>query len=1115
MTICLKQSSPFHRFACRFLLAALCLLLLGPSHSQEPSAVRDVSGVEVVDVSAADASRHGWIAPRGAKARGVKKGSPADEAGIAVNDVVVSIDGREIANASAFRDVVTNSPAGSQLQVRLLRARKEKLVTLVVPAAARAQAKPASQTKGAPVANKDLRNHSLVVAVETGGHRNLVRHLLFTPDGKQLISAGDDKVVRVWNLATGQTERIIRGEVGAGREGQVFSVALSPDGARLAVAGWITSPEHSGYHIRLYDYRTGALLGLLVGHQDRVSSLAFSGDGHYLISGAHDRTAIIWNPTTREPLHVLKGHKAEILSVAFVPGDRAVTGSYDGTLKLWRVSDGGEIATLTGHRGMIETIAVSPRDGSIASGSRVGELMLWDSKSGDLRKKFETQENVIGRVRFSSDGNKLLTTAAEGKPVFMQKVWDVETGQVLAIYKGHDNSVTAADISPDQRLVATAGGKDNEIHIWDIKTGKLANNAARAPLVLRGVGAPIFATGWQLEAGAILWGAISDYASHNDRGALTYRFRLPRAVGKLREPERLSVEAALDARRAQQTHGSLTIAHSPGGPYGHDAVLTIERDSVAIARMTRDQTSGYGHLSYTFTPDGKRVISGGSNGQLFAYDLTGALVGRFVGHEGVVWSVACSSDGRFLISGGGDQTVRIWNLASYELIATLLQGRDEEWVMWTPQGYYTGSPGADKLVGWQINHGADQAADFVGAEQLRQHLNRPDIVERALIVGSAEQAVRESMGTKFSLVDLLARSVPKFRILAPDAGSTQTGGRIELKIAIEATPDPIKAIRVQVNGRQIDEHTPQVASGGFHAGEKTLEIPLAAGRNDLRIVLTNAIGEKAEMVTVVHEGEGDLDKRGTLYILAIGVEKYPGLGKHCGPRGDLSCDLGYSSADARQLADTIEKRVGGSHANVIKRLLINEASNPDDLPTATNIVDAIGQLQRTLETDTIVVSIAGHGHNEGANYRFLATNAAWDQGVLRSSTVVSWHALQEAIESAKGRRFLFVDTCHSENSYNARLGNAAYHANIIAYAASTFDQEALEDPALGHGLFTYAVVEGLEGKAALRTKGQISSKDLADYVSKRVDELARVMNARQEPQYFKGRDAEDYVLTRF
>ena len=115
----------------------------------------------------------------------------------------------------------------------------------------------------------------------------------------------------------------------------------------------------------------------------------------------------------------------------------------------------------------------------------------------------------------------------------------------------------------------------------------------------------------------------------------------------------------------------------------------------------------------------------------------------------------------------------------------------------------------------------------------------------------------------------------------------------------------------------------------------------------------------------------------------------------------------------------------------------------------------------------------------------------------------------------KGRRILLIDTCHSGNAYNQRLGNAAYHANIIAYTAARFDQEALEDTHLGHGLFTYALVEGLDGKGALGVKRQISTRLLAEYVAKRVEELAKSLKGEQEPQYFKGRDAEDYVLARW
>jgi hypothetical protein len=65
---------------------------------------------------------------------------------------------------------------------------------------------------------------------------------------------------------------------------------------------------------------------------------------------------------------------------------------------------------------------------------------------------------------------------------------------------------------------------------------------------------------------------------------------------------------------------------------------------------------------------------------------------------------------------------------------------------------------------------------------------------------------------------------------------------------------------------------------GFPPGEHALEVPLARGRNEVRIMLTNAIGKKAQVLTLSHEGDGALDKRGTLYLLAIGIDKYPDRG---------------------------------------------------------------------------------------------------------------------------------------------------------------------------------------------------------------------------------------------
>jgi WD40 repeat protein len=827
-----------------------------------------------------------------------------------------------------------------------------------------------------------------------------------------------------------------------------------------------------------------------------------------LISGGFDHTAIIWDVEGRKLLHRLGGHAGEIYGVAFTPdGQRVVTVSYDTSVRLSRVADGSLIAELKGHKDKIRSLALRLSDGMIASGDVAGEIRFWDGRTGQFLRTLGNQRTGVGSLVFSPDGQLLLSTCGGGHPC-RDRVWDVATGGELATHRIDENIVIAGAISPDGKLAATGGGNNNEIHVWQLETGADVNARDDKTVVLAGTGASTWAAAFSTDGRHIAWGNTSRIHTTLASNPLEYQLRLPAPDSGLSRPEPLGeANAFVRARTSFETYA---LTHRKGGNYGFDAILDLKQGDKVIASIERGPANGYQHRAYTFTPDGETIISAGDNGFLTAYDLKGKKLGNYVGHEGDVWAITPSPDGQLLVSGSNDQTVRLWNLKTRELIVTLFRGIDDEWVMWTPQGYYMGSPGADKIVGWQINKGSDQVPDYVGADQLRDHLNRPDIVERAMILASAEQAVREAPGTTFKLADLLARPVPRFKIMSADAATNQRGGRASVKIAIEATPDPIKAIRVQVNGRQVDEQTPDFGSAGFAAGERLLEVPLSKGENEVRVTLISAIGEKAEVLTLNCEGEGALDKRGTLYVLAIGVDKYPGLNT-CGLRGNESCNLRYSGADARALVAAVEKRLGPAHDKIVKRLLVNGAGGMDD-PTAANILDAIDTLKQAEETDTVVLFIAGHGINDGPNYRFLATNAERAGDALRGSTVVPWQILQEAVEAAKGRRILFIDTSHSGNAYNQRLGNAAYHANIIAYTAARFGQTSREDDKLGHGLFTYAVLEGLEGKGGIAAHHQISTKELADYVIKRVEELARAQNAEQEPQYFKGRDAEDYVL---
>jgi len=166
---------------------------------------------------------------------------------------------------------------------------------------------------------------SPILQIDSGGHMAIIRDVIFTNDGRYLVSASDDKTVRVWDVLSGKTVRIIRGQIGEGREGKIFAAALSPDNKWLAVGGRLGKEDNP---IRIHDFQTGQVMRLLKGHENVINALAFSQDNRLLISGSYDNTAFIWDAATGQSLHHLQGHSDNIYAAAFSPDSRlAVTGS--------------------------------------------------------------------------------------------------------------------------------------------------------------------------------------------------------------------------------------------------------------------------------------------------------------------------------------------------------------------------------------------------------------------------------------------------------------------------------------------------------------------------------------------------------------------------------------------------------------------------------------------------------------------------------------------------------------------------------------------------------------------------------------------------------------------
>jgi WD40 repeat protein len=449
------------------------------------------------------------------------------------------------------------------------------------------------------------------------GHTRPVTSVAFSPDEKMIVSGSEDNTVRLWNTSGKPIGQPLRSHTYP-----IQSVAISPDG-KMIVSG---SEDNT---VRLWDI-SGKLIGQLVpDKKSPVWSVAISPDGKVIASGRNDGIVHLWDISGKLIGQLVPDKRSAVLSVAFSrDGQTIVTGNYNNRVRLWDTSGNPIGQPLLGHTDVVQSVAISPDGKMIISGSDDKTVRLWDI-SDPIGKPLEGHKDKVQSVAISSDG-KMIISGSDDKTV---RLWDISGKSIGRPLEGHKDKVQSVAISADGKMIIS-GSDDNTVRLWNI-----SGNPIRQPL--------------QGHTGTVRAVAISADGKMIISGSDDKTVRLWNISGN---PIRQPLQGHTGAVKA--------VAFSPDGKMiisGSDdnTVRLWNISGNPIGRPFSGHTRAVSAVA--FSPDGKMIVSGSIDRTVRLWDTSGNSIGQlFSGHTLAVTTVAISPNGKIIVSGSHDKTIQLW-----------------------------------------------------------------------------------------------------------------------------------------------------------------------------------------------------------------------------------------------------------------------------------------------------------------------------------------------------------------------------------------------------------------------------------------------------------------------
>ncbi|MBV8672029.1 MAG: hypothetical protein JOZ33_01225, partial [Acidobacteriaceae bacterium] len=653
--------------------------------------------------------------------------------------------------------------------------------------------------------------------IETGAHAALVHRIDADAAERYLFSASDDKTIRIWDLRNGTLLRILRPPIGAGNQGKLYAVAASPDGSSVA-AGGLTGIGGADQPVYIFDRESGGIRKVITGLPYVTNHLAYSSDGRFLALGLAGKAGIRvyrtgdYAEVNRDDQYGDKCNWAE-----FDKSGRLITASSDGFIRLYDSSFHLLAKKQPPSGGPSNSVRFSPDGKLISVGFSYANAV--DVLSGDSLSPLYTLEGpnpdsskdpgFLIATLWSMDGQTLCAAGTYVRGgIIPVACWENAGRGKVSTYPAEGNTI--ADIRALRGGAIAYASADGSVGVLN-PTGTVRWRASPDILDMRGQSLRVSSDGSNIEIIARYFDGVA-WTSHK------LNFSVP--------DETLKINSETDAALSPPVTTGLAIEK-----WRNDLHPTLDGNALALEAYERSR-------SLAITPGLDSFVLG-ADWHIRRFDSHGKQLWS-IPTPGVASQVNITADLRFVVAALGDGTIRWYSFDRGQEVLALFVDRDlRRWVGWNRDGFFTFKGGGDSLIGYQINHGQDEAGEFVKVDQLREVFYRADLIDHILQPGTSVKvlAARNQVGDVSQT--LSAGLPPQIELVSSPQADVTDEYRLQFKV--RNMGGGVGRVVYRIDGAEIAGRSVDIA--GTAQDTINRSIPVGSGPHTLTVAAYSANGK--------------------------------------------------------------------------------------------------------------------------------------------------------------------------------------------------------------------------------------------------------------------------------